>query len=385
MHSSERWIAGALFTVALLAFFFPLASLELPVVGKIEASGYDFLSKSRQFEDRLGNLNNQTSEGGTEAPPRAEAPHAIRPFPVSIQTIPLLPIEILGSFGLSAVALLLCIAGTSRGGVKLASTIAGVLGIGSILHIVIADSDLHAWIQAQMQTDTNAMRDNPFAALAQNIGSLIANAVHFRPGSGLYALAASVSVGALLLHSGLIFRSCTDVEADQVEETPHHEAGRRLFAFTVIAAIVIGAAAFVLEHRVPNQVPTQSPSTPTRTPTVANSRPNLTQEPAIDPGETAMRSRLVAALTELSAKQGHNHTYSMCNENTLCVMDTEAPDDGFMENFISNTPLAGKLYDAGFRSLVIANGSHAWGWNVTSIGYSSIPDANQVQEALPEQ
>jgi len=387
MRSSERWIAGALFTVALLAFFFPIASLQLPVVGNIEASGYDFLSKSKQFEARLGKLNNQAPERSTEALSSSDVPSTSpKPLPVSMETITLLPFEILGSFGLSAISFLLCVIGASRGAAKVSSTIAGALGIGAVLHIVIADSDLHTWFQAQMQAGANEMRDNPFAALAQNIGTLIANTVHFRPGPGLYALAASASIGALLLHSGLVSGSSVDRETEQVEGQLHSDSGSRLFAFTVLAALAIGAAVFVLQHHSPSQVPATPTKSVRTTPAITAPKSDpATVRSGTESGDPGMKSRLVAALNELSAKQGHNHLYSMCSDNTLCIMDAEASNDGFMENFTTNTSLAQQLYGAGFRGLIIANGSHAWGWDITDAGYSAIPDVKPPQESSPEQ
>jgi hypothetical protein len=387
MRSTERWIVGALFALALLAFFFPLASLQLPVVGKIEASGYDFLSKSRQFENRLGNLSNQAPDRSEEAPTSSDLPTTRTiPLPVSVETIQLLPFEILGSFGLSAVSLLLCMVGSSRGTAKASSIIAGVLGIGSILHIVIADSDLHTWFQAQMQSSTNGMSDNPFAALAQNIGALIANAVHFQPGPGLYALAASASAGALLLQSGLLSGRGYDGISEQAEERSSDDRGPRLFAFTVLAAIAIVAGLFVLRHDAPSQSSERPGKSATPAPASSASTPEpLTSGPAAESGAPTTKSQLVDALNEISAKQGHNHLYSICDEFTLCVMDADAPNDGFIQGFTSNALVAGKLSDAGFKNLVIANGSHAWGWEITGETYSPIPEAGQPQETPPEQ
>ena len=256
MSRSERWIVGALFTITLLAFFFPLSSLQFPVVGTIDVSGYDVLSKSQQLKDRLMNLQNPVSELSTEAPSASDS-HSPTPtsLPYSIRTITALPFEILGSFGLSAISLLLCVIGASRGAAKVSSTAASILGIGSILHIVMADSDLHGWLQAQIRPSANQTGDNPFGTLVQNIGSLVANAFHLRPGAGLYALAASASVGALFLHSGLLSNGITDREPAQSDQHLQSDAGARLFAFVVTAVLVVGAAVYVLRHQATDQIP----------------------------------------------------------------------------------------------------------------------------------
>jgi hypothetical protein len=104
MRNSERWIAGALFIIALLAFFFPLASLQLPVVGNIDVSGYDYLFKSKQFEDRVENLKSRFPEPSSSEIPSGFAnggqTASIQPLPVSVETLPLLKVEIFGSFAL---------------------------------------------------------------------------------------------------------------------------------------------------------------------------------------------------------------------------------------------------------------------------------------------
>lgn len=260
MSKSERWIVGAFFAIALMAFFFPLASLQLPIVGPIDVSGYDVISKSQQINDRLGNMRNQVSEPSAE-PSSTTGPRSGEQanLPLSIQALTFLPFEIIGSFGLSAISFFLCVGGASRGVARVSSTAAGMFGIGSILHIVVADSDIHAWFQAQIQASTNQANDNPFGALAQNISSLVVNAVHFRPGPGLYASAASASVGALLLHSGLLPKDpAPQAEAEQGDQLPQSDTGARLFAFVVIAVLLVGAAVFVLRYQGPDQTTSRS-------------------------------------------------------------------------------------------------------------------------------
>lgn len=250
MRRSERWIVGALFFVALLAFFFPIASLQLPIVGTIEASGYDFTSKTKLFEDRLGNLNNQAPARSTEAPFSSATPStATAPLPFSVRTIAVFPFEVLGSFALSAISLLLCIIGASRMLAKVSSSIAGVLGIGSILHIVIADSDLHSWFQTEMQATVNTAGDNPFAAFAQSISTLIANSVHFRPGLGLYMLAISVSIGALILFSGLVSGSNDERGSQQGKMQWQSDFKTRRIIFVIAMVPIVGVAIFVLLHQ----------------------------------------------------------------------------------------------------------------------------------------
>lgn len=44
----ERLVVGLLLVVALLTFFFPLMTLQIPVLGSQSVSGYDIFSKTRQ-------------------------------------------------------------------------------------------------------------------------------------------------------------------------------------------------------------------------------------------------------------------------------------------------------------------------------------------------
>ncbi len=379
MQNSERWVVGALLSFALLTFFFPLASLQLPLFGNVEVSGYDLLSKSSQFEDRVRNLKTMPSEGTQDDSTQASVPNAANlELPLSVRTLALLPVEILACFGLSGIALLLCISG-ARDAVKVSSTIAGVLGIGSVLHISMANSDIHSWIRAQLESSQADMENNPFAILAKNIGALVANSVHFQPGPGLYALAASVSIGSLLLHSKLIANHGTVANADQPEEVWHDDAGSRISIFAVIAVLAVGFCIFVFLHKLPTvpQTTSQIAAKPERTAEPTNPALPVPVAPpeegslGIAPEKLPTQPEVAEALTKLAAEQGQRHLYSNCNYNVLCVMDSSAPNDGFAERFTSNAGIAPKLYQAGFRNLIIGNGSQSWGWNITSEGFSA--------------
>jgi hypothetical protein len=357
-----------LFTAALLAFFFPIASLQLPIVGNIDASGYDFYSKAREFDRRLENLKAQAID--EQVPPAETGRVPSQPIPLSIETAAFLPIEILGSFCLAGAALLLCIVGAGRGAVKASSTISGILAIAAILHIVVIDSDLHSLFQTQMQANSADLKDNPFAGFAQGLAALISNSVHFKPGAGLYALAATASLGALILHSGIVQQ--LGVGTDDVQPSASGSQGTRLFVFCIVAVLVVASGLLVLRHR-PSTSGTSAISKSSRAVT-GPSVQSLPSSQAESMDERSEKSRLLAALTEISGRQGHNHLYTACGNDSICVMDVNAPEDGFIENFSSNRVLAHKLYEVGFRSAIIANGNHAWGNQITLDGFVPIPD-----------
>lgn len=64
----------------------------------------------------------------------------------------------------------------------------GVLCAGAaILHITIMNSDLHSWLAESMKTAQSELKGNPYAGLAENIGTLMLNAFQIKPGWAVYA------------------------------------------------------------------------------------------------------------------------------------------------------------------------------------------------------
>lgn len=51
--SSERWIIGPLLSIGLLAFFLPLATFHIPIVGDQSVSGYDLIAQTNKFDQML--------------------------------------------------------------------------------------------------------------------------------------------------------------------------------------------------------------------------------------------------------------------------------------------------------------------------------------------
>ena len=99
MNNSQRWLSGALLGLALLGFFLPVISVQLPVFGNIQASAYDIVSNAKQ-SDNLRELNSRLSALSKEAPEGYDgAERAIRehPVPFSVQTLPFLNVEISGA------------------------------------------------------------------------------------------------------------------------------------------------------------------------------------------------------------------------------------------------------------------------------------------------
>ena len=250
MQVSERWIVGLLLTVALLTFFFPLATLQIPVLGNQEMSGYDLLAKGREFNRALTAVKPQTIDEGSSAPsqsPRNNSDTAVlhSSMPFSFQVISLIPIEIILSFGCALVALLCCLGSLGLTPTKIFSSIGAITSIAALLHVVIANSDLHAWFRDQMMADSSALANNPFAGLAQQIETLAVNSVQLKPGSGLYVQVAALSMAATILLSRVL--SSSPLAETVIEPYSNQDNGHRrtlglilLFSAIVAAGVVVG-------------------------------------------------------------------------------------------------------------------------------------------------
>jgi len=74
----------------------------------------------------------------------------------------------------------------------------------AILHIMIANSDFHSWIAASMRSGSTELANNPFAAIADQFGTLMANAFKITPGGGLYVLAACLALASVIAKSRVL-------------------------------------------------------------------------------------------------------------------------------------------------------------------------------------
>ena len=81
------------------------------------------------------------------------------------------------------------------------------------------------------------------------------------------------------------------------------------------------------------------------------------------------REFIAIALTENAAKQGRHTTFVACGKNgakdSLCIIDSDAPEDGYVTKTGSNDKFAQQLYQLGFRHLAISNGRNGfWGADI---------------------
>lgn len=207
----ELWTITSLLVVALLTFFFPLLTIQIPLMGTQYVSGYDIFSKTRQFEKQLSSISKgskkptaepgEQQQSGQPSPRLSIQQNPAHPFPLAVRFSPLVPIEVTIAFVSSLVALL----ASYWGGVtsKVAATVGAVSALGATVHITAINADLHTWFQESMQFSP---RGNPFAGFAEQLGKVLASKVQIIPGVGLYVLAVALVLVALAYHSRLLAR-----------------------------------------------------------------------------------------------------------------------------------------------------------------------------------
>ncbi len=207
----ELWTTTSLLIVALLTFFFPLLTIQIPLMGTQYVSGYDIFSKTRQFEKQLSSISGGSKKSNAEqreqqqpdqpSPTLSIPQNPEHPFPLSVRFAPLVPIEVTLAFVSCVVALL-----ASRWGIvtsKVAATVGAVSALSATIHIITIDAELHTWAQESMRFP---LHGNPFAGFAQQLGKVLASTIQVVPGIGLYVLAVALVLVALAYHSRLLAR-----------------------------------------------------------------------------------------------------------------------------------------------------------------------------------
>ena len=209
MRNLERWIVVTLMVVALLTFVFPLVTIHLPIVGNQDLSGYDVIADSKNYSHSLNKLTS-TTPGGPNSEPTQPAPTSSNaastnlPMPFSVRTLILIPVEIVVSFICALVALLCCFPPFRSVSAKPVATAGAVASVVAVLHLTIANSDLHRWFREYIVVGSPDHAADPFAGLALQIGNLAASAVQLTPGAGLYVCAVALTLTTVLLHSRIL-------------------------------------------------------------------------------------------------------------------------------------------------------------------------------------
>lgn len=219
-----------------MTFFFPLVTFHVPILGDQDMSGYDLVAKMKDFDKTIDavkpkplDLPQSALASPTPATPPLE-------MPLSVQVVPLIPIEVIFGFASAAIALICCLIATRSSSAKVFSTLGAVATAGAILHLTIANSDLHTWFHEQMDAQASSLADNPFANLGRQIADLAANSFEIKPGVGLYVLAATLSVAAVLFHSGVLSAIASAEGVPESAPTEDSGVARYVGLLTLLAA-----------------------------------------------------------------------------------------------------------------------------------------------------
>jgi hypothetical protein len=194
---TQKWSLSLLAILALLMFFFPLVSFHIPLAGDQNFSGYDIVTKIREFREKLP----ETPSTSRPAPSTGSGQET--DAPLSIRMIWVLPVLILVAF-ISAGLVLVGSWWLSSGVAKISSLAGALAGVFSVAHLSKVNTDVHSMFQQTMQKTSGELKDNPIAGLAEGLGSLVANAFQLKPGFGLYVLTGALVIAALTAYAGVI-------------------------------------------------------------------------------------------------------------------------------------------------------------------------------------
>ena len=208
---AERCAVAALGAIAALTFFFPLFSIHIPIVGDQDVTGYNTASRISQLTEQVRSASGHDQNGkpsikwpkmpGTKSGEPSREPSRV---PLTIRFSWLVPVFIIGAF--ACAALTLVGAFISWRLAKVASALGAVWAVLALLHLTMMNSDIHKMLQDTIQQGTAGHNGNALAVLAQAVGSALVGAFQLTPGAGLYVLAISLGLAALLAHSRLILR-----------------------------------------------------------------------------------------------------------------------------------------------------------------------------------
>ncbi len=203
----ERLIVALLAAVAALTFFFPLLSIRVPIAGDEDVTGYDTASRIRQLTHEVRSASGHGDDGKPSIklprPPRGNA-SSVATLPASVRFSWLIPIFVVSAFGCALLTALGSL--VSLPVAKIASTLGTVCGVLALLHLTVMNSDVHSMLEQSVRRGAGGLKENPLRGLAQTLGSVLVSGVSLTPGAGLYVLAVSLGLAALVTHSRLLSR-----------------------------------------------------------------------------------------------------------------------------------------------------------------------------------
>lgn len=151
---------------------------------------------------RISSLQRQFAPDSEQTQRPAEqtepANSRIPEMPFSVQHLGLVPVEIGAAFGCAALSVLLLVANSRS--IRASTALGAIAAVAGIVHLAVANSDLHAWFQSTMSSSTRGQTDD-FSAGLEKLGGLIANSVQLNPGWGMFLLAAALAISVVVIVS----------------------------------------------------------------------------------------------------------------------------------------------------------------------------------------
>jgi len=204
----ERLIVALLAAIAASTFFFPLLSIRVPIAGDQDVTGYDTASRIRQLTREVRSASGHGDDGKPSIRLPRTSPRrnsgAARAMPASVRLSWLIPVFVVGAFGCALLTVLGSL--VSLPVARIASTLGTACGVLALLHLTVMNSDIHSVLNDSVQRWAGGRKGNPLAGLAQTLGSALVGGVSLTPGAGLYVLAVSLGLAALVTHSRLLSR-----------------------------------------------------------------------------------------------------------------------------------------------------------------------------------
>jgi hypothetical protein len=197
----ERAIITLILGVALTMFFFPLIVIHIPIVGDMSVSGYELLSRAKQFQPNIDagvspesqRKASKSVKAATNGKGNAEIPDV----PPSLRIAWTMPLLVFATFtfaGLTLISVFAYADVTSALGI-----VGGLCGVLAIVNVIVIGSDFKTWLA---QSRNVAQQDNPFAG----IGALMFNSFNLTVGIGLCALTFCLFLTAFFVHTRVLSR-----------------------------------------------------------------------------------------------------------------------------------------------------------------------------------
>ncbi len=199
----ERLLAALLASAAVLTFFFPVLTLQVPILGDQSHNGYEIISRPGEFDKNIKTASSELAKPKDgPAPPQTE-------LPASIRAAWMVALLIVISLGFAMIALL----ATFSSGVRLtgvSALLGAVAGIAAIIHIGLINSDLHFQFELAMKMAAQAREAEPNPFMLGMVTNLVGKSFQLKPGTGLYVLTiclagvAAITYGRVLVRFGVI-------------------------------------------------------------------------------------------------------------------------------------------------------------------------------------